>query len=113
MIVRGGKEVEIVGVFKDWPKHSNFRFDIISKLNVGNNWASHAFRTFAKLHPNTNYPVFMQNIRQDTIIGNNGAAPCVFDEWTPKVVNVTNHAVYIAMFDQIVNKYLITKVFNV
>ena len=91
MIVRGGKEVEIVGVFKDWPKHSNFRFDIISKLNVGNNWASHAFRTFAKLHPNTNYPVFMQNIRQDTIIGNNGAAPCVFDEWTPLTTMRYNH----------------------
>ena len=83
MILQGGKGIEIVGVFKDWPKHSNFQFDIITKLNLSDNWAENAYRTYAKLRPNINHSLFMQNIRKDTIIGNNGAAPCVFDEWVP------------------------------
>ena len=81
--LQGGYESDIVGVFKDWPKHSNLKFDFISKLELNDDWAMNAYQTYAMLRPNTNFETFIQKVKTDTIIGNNGAAPTVFDVWTP------------------------------
>ena len=81
--LQGGNEVEIIGVFKDWPKHSNLKFDIISKFPMNDDWAMNAYHTYAMLHPNADFSNFIEKVKTDTIRGNNGAASATFDVWTP------------------------------
>ena len=80
---QNGKEGEIVGLFEDWPAHSNLKFDFISRMDANDDWAMSAYHTYVMLHADADFEGFMQKVKTDTIQGNNGAHSQVFDVIIP------------------------------
>ena len=82
-IVCDDVEYEIVGVFKDWPIHSNFHFDIIGRLQPDNQWGASSYSTYAMLRPDTDAKNFLAKATTDTIQSGKGYAPHLYDVWIP------------------------------
>ena len=62
------REHQIVAVFKTWPKHSNFTFNILNKLVSSNSpWESDVCEIYVRLHPKTDSKQFLQKLATDTI----------------------------------------------
>ena len=80
---QNGKEGEIVGLFEDWPAHSNLKFDFISRMDASDDWAMNAYHTYVMLHADADFDGFIQKVKTDTIQGNNGAHYQVFDVIIP------------------------------
>ncbi len=78
---QNNREYEIVGVFKDWPEHSNFKFDVIAQAEVDNAWNTSMYNTYAMLLPDIDHQRFIEKMKTDTIVS--GPWKNVFDVWTP------------------------------
>lgn len=77
-----GEEYEIVGVFKTWPKHSNFNFEILGRLRAGNEWSYGSSKTYVMLKKGVDHERFVQKMQTDTLNTTNGIFS-VYEVWTP------------------------------
>lgn len=78
---QNNQEFEIVGVFKDWPEHSNFKFDIIAQAEENKAWNTSMYYTYAMLLPGVNHQSFLEKMKTDTIVSDRWKN--VFDVWIP------------------------------
>lgn len=82
LLTESGEEYEVVAVFKTWPGHSNFKFDILKRLELETSWHMSAYRTYAMLKEGTDHQRFIEKATTDSI--KTGApAPSLFNVWTP------------------------------
>ena len=62
------REYQIVAVFKTWSKHSNFTFNILSKLVLSDSpWKLDLGEIYVRLHSKTDPKHFLQKLTADTI----------------------------------------------
>ena len=62
------REYQIVAVFKTWPQHSNFTFNILRKLVSSNSpWKIDLCEIYVRLHSKTDSKQFLQKLAADTI----------------------------------------------
>lgn len=91
------QEYEIAAVVKVWPKHSNFRFDLLELLDVDPHWNHSAYTTYALLDSQANSEEFLRKVRNDTIGQEKGSElfgsyKVVYDIWTPLKAMHYTHA---------------------
>ena len=80
-----GRELEIAGVYKTWPRHSNLKFDIIESDTPFerelNSWGGFGVHTYIMLKSGVDHQKFIQKVQSDTI--KDIPIPVVYDLITP------------------------------
>lgn len=77
-----GKEYEIVGVYKAWPRHTHFSFDAICRLRYApDGWSKASIGTYVMLYPNADSRRLLQKMQRDTIF--ESGMRLVYDGLTP------------------------------
>ena len=82
LVTKIGEEFEIVAVFKTWPNHSNFKFDMLRRLELDASWNMSAYHTYVMLKEGTNHEDFLKKVTKDSI-QTGSPMGSLFDIWTP------------------------------
>ena len=81
LIDERGKEYNIVGVYKSWSTHSNFKFDIIVPIEIDEQWNASMYDTYIMLAPGVDAKKFIAKMQTDTIKASKWEQ--VYDIWIP------------------------------
>lgn len=74
---------EVVAIFKEWPAHSNLKFDIIHVLPEQDEEFIKGAFTYVMFRPNAEPERFVKRIEKDTITHWLGQFPQMLNLWTP------------------------------